>query len=247
MVLGEPYLLWEKFHEKTKFKKRYQALDFEKWPKSWLVTFFKEYPRLDSIILPNPTPLSGVFLQDIFMKRYSSRRFSNRPLSLEQLSNLLYYSAGLRENKPPWQRNRFYPSPGGRYTIEVYVIAKNSELPTGVYHYNLRSHSLETLLLLRRFRDNDYFNQDWIKKAGCIILFTVIFERSTIKYGPRGYRHVMQEAGHLGQNFYLMSTALKLAICGIGGYVDDKLNRLLDVDGVKETVAYVLAVGNAMK
>ncbi len=130
--------------------------------------------------------------------------------------------------------------------MEIYLIAKNSELPLGVFHYNVRTNSLEILQLLEQFDDLEFFNQDWIVSAPLLILFTVVFDRNTIKYSTRGYRHVMQEAGHLGQNFYLVASALNLSICGIGLYIDDKLNELLDVDGVKETVVYALAVGNTL-
>ncbi len=51
------------------------------------------------------------------------------------------------------------------------------------------------------------------------------------------------EAGYLGQNIYLVSAALNLACCAIGGYLDDKLNKLLDVDGVKESVVAIAVVG----
>lgn len=241
-LLGNPTAEFEKFHHMTKWTKLLPSLEPEKWPKEWKTTYFKEYPRLDKIILPEPSGLGAVTLEDAYMRRKSKRVFSKKPLSLETLSNLLYYSCGLRDNKPPWAGNRTYASPGARYTLEVYVISKNTELAKGVYHYNLRSHSLETLVL-GRFRDNNYFNQDWILPSNCIILFTAVFKRNTIKYGERGYRHVLAESGHLGQNFYLTATALGLNICAIGGYLDDGLNELLGVDGVSETVIYALATG----
>ena len=73
---------------------------------------------------------------------------------------------------------------------------------------------------------------------------TAMFDRNTIKYGVRGYRHIMQEAGHLGQNFYLAGSLLDLSTCAVGGYADDRLNLLLGVDGIKETVVYIFAAGN---
>ena len=70
-----------------------------------------------------------------------------------------------------------------------------------------------------------------------------MFKRTILSYGDRGYRHILVEAGHLGQNIYLNSVALGLSCCAIGGYIDDKLNSLIDVDGLNESVVYVLAVG----
>lgn len=245
-LLGKPVSPYQKFHELTKFKRLYPMLPVEKWPKSWTTTYFKDYPRLDKIILPEPVSMDNMLWKDALWNRHSRRAFSNQPLTLEQLSSLLYYSAGLRNNIPPWSANRFYASPGARYTLEVYIISLNSELPKGIFHYNLRTHSLETLLL-KKVNAKSYFNQDWVFDASVIILLTTTFSRNTIKYGERGYRHIMQEAGHLGQNFYLNAAVLDLSICAIGGYVENKLDYLLDIDSQKESVIYTLAVGNKKK
>lgn len=246
-LLGIPIDPLGKFHDLTKFKKWFPAIPVEKWPAEWKVVLFKEYPRLDKIILPKPLLAPDIRLAEVFYKRLSSRKFSRQGLDLQQMSNFLFFSAGLRSNLPPWVANRFYPSPGGRYTLETYLISLNSDLPRGVYHYNLREHSLEILQELKRFKKDYYFNQNWIDQASCIILVTATFNRNTIKYGLRGYRHVLVESGHLGQNFYLVGSALDLSLCAIGGYLDDRLNHLLDIDGITETVIYPIAIGNRLE
>lgn len=242
-LLGEPKTASEKFHQKTKFSKLIKAMPVKDWPKEWKTVYFKEYPRLDKIILPKPSKLNKILLKDVLYQRKSLREFSNKPLSLEKLSDLLFYSSGIRKITPVMQGNRFYPSGGSRYPLETYLISQNSELPVGVYHYNVRSHSLEILLLFKKFNYRKYLNQEFIGKAACIIIQTACFERTTGKYRDRGYRHVIMEAGYLGQNIYLLSAALNLACCGIGGCLDDELNKLLGVDGVKESVVAVAVVG----
>jgi SagB-type dehydrogenase family enzyme len=234
----------EKFHDLTKFKKWSKFLPVEKWPKSWKIVVFKEYPRLDKVLLPPPTLLDTISLKKILYSRYSSRYFGKQKITLDQISNLLYYSSGIQDFKNPWKAKRFYPSPGGRYSIEIYLVSLKSDLPKGVYHYNVRTHTLEMIKELKTFKKDYYVNQDWIYNASMLIFFTAIFERNTIKYGYRGYRHVLQEAGHIGQNFYLLAPAFNIRICGIGGYVDDRINTLLDVDGLGETVIYGLAIGS---
>lgn len=245
ILLNTPFSTHERFHHQTKIKNLpKKELDSSTWPKAWKTIFFKDYPRLDKIVLPEPSSLQNILFRDILINRSSKRQFSKEPLSLERISDLLYYSAGIRKNYIPSQQGRFYPSPGGRYPLEVYIISLNSELQKGVYHYNLRFHSLETLLLTEDFNPDNYFNQDYINKSSCILIITGCFERTTMKYGNRGYRHILGEAGSLGQNFYLLSAALDIACCGVGGYEDDKLHNLLDVDGIKEAIVYVLVVGN---
>ena len=90
----------------------------------------------------------------------------------------------------------------------------------------------------------DQFNQKWIKKSAMLIIVTAIFERTTTKYGDRGYRHILTEYGHIAQNVYLLSSAFGLGCCSIGGFIDNGLNKLLDIDPVDESVIGVIAVGS---
>lgn len=50
--------------------------------------------------------------------------------------------------------------------------------------------------------------------------------------------------GHLAQNIYLISNSLTLKTCAIGGFVDNKINKIVDLDGEEEGVLYLLAVGS---
>lgn len=75
-------------------------------------------------------------------------------------------------------------------------------------------------------------------------MISAVFDRSEMKYGDRGYRHIMTEYGHLAQNVYLVGTTLDLGVCSIGGFVDDALNKIIDVDGKVESVIGVIAVGS---
>lgn len=239
-----PSFDWEIFHQKTKFRTLLSQVRPKNIPESWRKVYFKEYPRLEKIILPPAEPISEIKLQTVLENRKSTRTFSSIPITIEQISNLLYYSAGMKNNEPPYVGNRTYPSGGARYPLEIYLLSKNTELPQGVYHYNVKDHSLE-VLQMKDFWHANLFNQPWINDTPLLIVITAVFERNTVKYGARGYRHILQESGHLGQNLYLLATGLGLAISGIGAYLDDELHTILDIDGVKESVIYLLGVGNS--
>lgn len=243
-LLGKPVHPYEKFQQITKIKKLdHVSLNPSDWPKEWNTVYFKEYPRLDKIILSEPLSLKKFSLEKTLRNRKSSRDFINKPVSLEELSTLIYYSAGLKNYSPPYQGTRFYPSAGSRYPLELYLISQNSELPNGIYHYNIRSHSLEVLDTLEHYDPESCFNQDFINKSGVIFLVSAVFIRNTMKYGTRGYRHILMEAGHMAQNFWLICSALDLGVCGVGGFVDDKLHKLLDLDGLQESLVNVFVVG----
>lgn len=245
-ILNKALSRYEQFHASTKIKKQKRQLEYSKWPKSWKTVYFKSYPRLDEIVLPKPDLKSTISLKEVLFKRKSSRGFSKEPLSMAKLSTLLFYSAGMKNSSPPLI-GRFYPSAGARYPLEVYIIALNTDIPKGVYHYYVKNHSLEELIILKKFQYKDYFIQKDLARSGCIILITGVFKRTTVKYGDRGYRHILQEAGHLAQNLYLLSSALNLSCCATGGYIDSKLEELLDIDGVDESVIYAIAVGNSQQ
>lgn len=240
-----PHLL---FHNQTKFDHFSKKFSDEKsWPSSWKTTYYKAYARLPEVLLPKPRLIKDISLRQALINRGSIRSFSQQPISQAVLSTFLYYSAGIYSIGGGGV-HRFYPSGGARYPLETYVLPLNSVLQKGLYHYNLKNHSLERLLFLKKnINTSKFFGQEWIANAGCIIIITGIFERTTMKYGGRGYRHILIEAGHMGQNMYLLASALNIGCCAIGGFIDDKLNALLDVDGTEETVLYAFALGNVQK
>jgi|SRR3989344_3227076 len=242
-ILGKPSTVGEKFHVKTKIDRFNNSMVNPKdWPDEWKIVFFKEYPRLDKIILPEDMEITEPF-GEVLSKRQSRRSFLNKPISLESVASLLYYSVGLKSLSPPYQGNRHYPSAGARYPIETYLISLNSDLEQGLYHYNVRSNSLEVLEKMANFKWNYYFNQAWIEKAGAIIVLTAEFGRTMRKYGIRGYRHILVESGHIAQNFYLIAAALDLKICELGEYREKRLDNFLGIDGLNESVIGILVIG----
>jgi len=235
------------FHNKTKINdfEKFNSVSPSKWPEGWKRIYYKSYPRLNNIKLLLPTDLN-YNLFEALIKRQSIREFTKEKLSFQNLSNILYYSAGLKpEDIKNEKAKRFYPSAGGRYPLEIYPFIFNvSDLDNGIYHYHLKTHSLEVLLenpIIKKTLVN--FEQSWIRKASVLLVVTAVFGRTENKYGIRGYRHVLTEYGHLAQNVYLTSGAMNIACCSIGGFNDDGLNKLLDVDFVDESVVGVIALG----
>lgn len=235
---------FDKFYQHTKLKKELPYLDPKMWPPEWKNVYFKGYARMKEIKLPKPRLPTSISYKKLLQTKKSTRIFSKKVVKLDQLSNLLYYSAGLKQLKPPWIGNRFYPSAGARYPIETYIISLNSQLQKGIYHYYLKSHSLEMLDSVPGIQFSDFVNQPQFQNVAIVILLTAVYARSTIKYGDRGYRYIFMEIGHLSQNFYLTAGANNLGICSVGGFNDDKLNSILDLDSLNESVLLSLAIGN---
>jgi len=78
-------------------------------------------------------------------------------------------------------------------------------------------------------------------------VWTAIIEISKWKYLQRCYRYIYLDAGHIGQNFYLIAEALGLGACTIGAIYDDEINELLEIDGNNETTIYVGVMGKKFK
>ena len=85
--------------------------------------------------------------------------------------------------------------------------------------------------------------QEHARQASVVILISGVLTRTKLKYGERGYRYVLLDIGHLGQNLYLSCTAMELAVMTTCGFFDDEANKLLRIDGVDETVMYVAFIG----
>jgi len=70
-----------------------------------------------------------------------------------------------------------------------------------------------------------------------------VFARSKWKYSQRAYRYVYLDAGHIAQNLALAAVSLGLGCCPVAALYDDEVNKIITVDGTKESVLYLSAVG----
>ncbi|OPD56324.1 hypothetical protein BVG01_25005 [Bacillus anthracis] len=178
--------------------------------------------KLEDIHLKNDTAL----LQAL-KNRESIRKPLNNTLTFQKLSYILQYSFGIKEHVE--KNRRYYPSAGARFPLECYVlINKCEDLPSGIYHYNVLDNTLE--ILLKEDVTNkieDIFGFDWITHSHAAIFLTGMLERTTIKYGERGYRFTLIEAGHAMQNLCLLSSSINLSVTPVGGFADHKVSRLL--------------------
>ncbi|MGI5271148.1 SagB/ThcOx family dehydrogenase [Nonomuraea sp. CA-218870] len=209
----------------------------------------KRYGGAQVIALPRPEPLDMPLHQAIAARR-SVRRFSARPLTVPDLAALLMLSAGLPDGAGDAERTtlRAAPSAGGLHPTEIYVIARAVDgLEPGVYHYRANDHVLEALDLDatapgRLAEASSY--PEILKTAAATLVLTAVFGRTTLKYGERAYRFVVLEIGHVAQNVLLVASALGCGAVPIGGFVDDEVHAILDVDGVDEASLYLLPVGH---
>lgn len=206
---------------------------------------FKTYPDAETISLPEPKPTVEKSLWDVLERRRSIRDYADKPLSIQELSQLLWATQGVTATHGPYAL-RTAPSAGALYPIETYVLVNRvSEIHPGVYHYDVLHHRLEVLRKGDFGTDvsNAALGQDMLEQAGIVFIWTGIIGRSKWKYRERAYRYIYMDAGHICQNAYLAAEALGLGCCSVGAFFDDEVNSIVGVDGEKEIAVYLCGIG----
>jgi len=192
--------------------------------------------------------IARVSLIDALANRKSRRVYTNEPLSLEELSFLLWATQSVREvDKNKVWTKRAVPSGGGRQPFETYLIVNRvSGLEKGVYRYLPIEHKL--LIVSRGLPDESALNgkawfQDFIGKAPVIFVWAAIPYKTEWRYSIISYKDILIEAGHICQNLYLACEAIDAGTCAIASYDQKTVDEIIGVDGTDEMTVYLSPVG----
>lgn len=191
------------------------------------------------INLPRPVSGRSILWDNVKESRRSVRSFSEEPVSLKELSSLLYAATGITDTTKGF---RTCPSAGATFPLEVFVFVKRvDDLKRGVYRYSPQNHSLKAVLLFSEESDKEYntfligFNdacngQKCVIASALSIVITADFQRTTARYGDRGIMYVHQETGHVGQNISLEVVSLGLGTVAVGAFYEDFIMDLLNTE-----------------
>jgi SagB-type dehydrogenase family enzyme len=209
----------------------------------------KNYPHAREIRFAREAPTKE--FPRVLRERRTWREFGKLPVVKETLSQLLHLSFGVQG----WGRipggGRFAlktsPSGGGLHPLEAYLLVRNVDgVPRGVYHYDAVGHRLQEI---RRGANSAQIQkllagQWWFRDAAFVVFLAAVFHRTQWKYDyARAYRAVLAEAGHLCQTFCLTATWLALAPFCTMAFADTQIETLLKLDGISESVIYVMGGG----
>lgn len=205
-----------------------------------------EYLDGEVIKLPKEILKTNALLDEIIVQRKSLRKYADKPLTLEELSYLLWSTQGIK-SKNEKVTMRTVPSAGARHPFHTFLLINNVEgLKPGIYRYNALSHTLVTYNLEDNIAEKTVaacLGQPFVATAAATFIWTVDIYRASYRYGQRAYRYVHLDAGHVCQNLYLAAEAIDSGVCAIAAYDDDTLNDLLRLDGENEFAIYVGTVG----
>jgi SagB-type dehydrogenase family enzyme len=179
--------------------------------------------------LPQPHTIGHVSLEEAIKRRRTIRSFSSASLTLEQLSQLLWAAQGVTEERG---LKRAAASGGALYPMDVYAVVGGAGvegLQPGIYHYEPEGHTISLLSEgdLRESLAKASLHQMWMARAPLNLVVSAEYRRITSKYGERGVRYALLEAGHVGQNIFLQAEALDLGAGIVGAFHDDEVIQVM--------------------
>jgi len=203
--------------------------------------------------LPSPAdllvelqPLSDVEIprdpiEQVILRRGSSRKFVRTAITLAQLSTLLDRTTrGVPAD---------FLNPMGSQLNHLYLIVHAVEgLESGAYVFH-RDRGMLECLKLGNFRDQAGYlglEQQLAADAAVDLFFLADLRPIFDRFGNRGYRAVQLEAGILGGKLYLASYAQQLGATGLTFY-DDEVTRFFSPHAEGKSAIFLVAVGHSAK
>jgi SagB-type dehydrogenase family enzyme len=246
----------------THYRKFLQSGDWEAWRRETtdqrrgLPPPPMEKPCPDDAVLvdlvpPDKLTVGALPVIEAIRRRRSRRKFQPDPLTLEEISFLLWATQGL--SRPVGERSphlRTVPSAGARHPFETYLLVNRVEgIMPGLYRYLPLEHKLylsdEHKGTSREIHIACY--EQYVMESAVTFIWTAIPYRSEWRYATLAHRVILMDAGHLCQNLYLACEAIGAGTCAVGAYDQARLDAILEVDGDSELAIYVAPVGRVAR
>ena len=238
------------FMEMTRYDRLSRADQFQGLPAPSLE---KPVPKdVKFILLPKPAEISvpDLELRSAIESRRSIREYASDPLTLHELSYLLWCTQGIVQRHEPYATFRNVPSAGGRHAFETYLLINRvSYLEPGLYRYLAFSHQLMIVETRSDIADQlmgACLKQPIVGDSAVTFIWTCVIYRMAWRYSERAYRLVHLDAGHVCQNLYLAAEQISCGACAIGAFDDELMAGLLGIDGLEEFVIYCATVGKKL-
>ena len=268
------------FHSRSRSgRHNYLTADIQKFIDK-LPQFPVVKPPMSDKFVPLPRPnlqlvIQGDFtLTEAIETRKSIRDYDDtHPITLEQLSELLYRTARIKDiykledkfadkgDKDDKQEfdldklreleasNRPYPCGGSMYELEIYPVVRHCEgLRAGLYHYDPLNHQLEQIAdnnsdVAALIKDSYHYSGEE-GIPQVLLTITARFGRLFWKYRSLAYSLVLKHVGVLYQNLYLVATNMGLASCGLGVGDSDRFARATGLDYIEESSVGDFIIGS---
>lgn len=194
-----------------------------------------------TIELPKPEVTTGMSVEEALAVRRSKRVYSEEPVTLSELSQMLWAGQGTTDDK----NHRTAPSAREVYPHTLYVVVRNVEgLEPGLYRYESATHTLSDLgiadagerLAAAGVQDNS-------QKAPVVIVLATAFAKAQAKFPDTAEAVSNLEAGHIGQNISLQAESLGLGTVVTAGFNSAAVAEKIGLD-VNEYITYLIPFGH---
>jgi SagB-type dehydrogenase family enzyme len=208
--------------------------------------------RLGGMVVPLPPAAAlETALSEAVERRRSRRTFGAGSIGADSLAAMAHAGYGVThtlESGPaaPVVPLRSVPSGGALYPLELFLaVLRVDGLEPALYHFDPLAPGLERVRAGIGAEEVAALSTypEIVRDCAVLFLIAAVFGRTRFKYGLRGYRFALLEAGHLAQNVVLAAAALDLACVPLGGFYDRRTDTFLGLDGVNESALYTIAAG----
>lgn len=207
----------------------------------------KDAKRIDLPPCDQLKKVGGIDLKKAINNRQSRRSYRHQPLSLEELSFLLWATQGIKQKLDDGHALRTVPSAGCRHAFETYLCILNVQgLAQGIYRYLPVEHQLLfefTEENLSKRMCQAVFGQSYPESAAVTFIWTTIPYRMEWRYNIAAHKVIAIDVGHVCQNLYLACEAIDAGTCAMAAYDQDVIDELLRIDGQDEFTIYLASVG----
>ncbi len=185
--------------------------------------------------LPPPRLDGPVSVERALAQRRSIRTYKDEPLSLAEISQILWAAQGITDEK---SGKRTAPSARAMYFLDVYLLAGNvTDLPQGMYLYQPQGHELSKVMEGdAKAKLFEAAGQAPIEKAPAALVIAGQADRAT------NSNWMYLEAGHAAENVYLQGVSLGIGTVVMGGFTPDEVKTALNLPQ-NQTVIYIMPLG----
>lgn len=207
----------------------------------------KDAKRIDLPPYDQFKELGQCDLKSAIRNRESRRSYSREPMTIEELSFLLWATQGIRQKLDPGHALRTVPSAGCRHALETYLCVLNVRgLDQGIYRYLPIEHQLLFEFTVENLKGKivqGVLGQPYPGEAAVTFIWTAIPYRMEWRYGIAAHKVIAIDAGHVCQNLYLACEDIGAGTCAIAAYDQEEMDELLRIDGQDESTIYLASVG----
>jgi len=237
----------KEFMENTKYRNLEKSDQVMKLPQPPLALPAEDDKPIHDLPDPRGIKVNPVDLSHAINSRVSVRAYSEEPLSLDELSYVLWSTQGVKEVTKRPATLRTVPSAGARHCFETFILVNRVDgLKPGLYRFLAIEHKLQEIDMSDDVAERvtqGCFGQRFVLNSAITLILTAVRYRMMWRYTERGYRYMHIDAGHVMQNLYLCGEAIDSGVCAIAAFYDDQINGTLGVDGEEQFTVYVGALG----